>query len=130
MTTEIVDGERVDTHSSRAEERVISLATILEPLPYSFQITGLTVNEARELAFLLRAGALAAPMYIVEERTVGASLGEENIERGMIAVALGFGLVLRCSTDASAPRRSGSENGSRPRYSAAFSARQPVRFSV
>lgn len=52
------------------------------------------MNEARELAFLLRAGALAAPMYIVEERTVGASLGEENIESGMIAVALGFGLVL------------------------------------
>ena len=94
VTTEIVDGERVDTYSSRAEKRVISLATILEPLPYSFQITGLTVDEARELAFLLRAGALAAPMYIVEERTVGASLGEENIERGMVAVAIGFGLVL------------------------------------
>ena len=47
VTTEIVDGERVDTHSSRAEERVISLATILEPLPYSFQITGLTVNDSK-----------------------------------------------------------------------------------
>ncbi|MDE0422063.1 MAG: protein translocase subunit SecD [Gammaproteobacteria bacterium] len=94
VTTGIVDGERVDTHSSRAEKRVISLATIQEPLPYRFQITGLKVDEARELAFLLRAGALAAPMYIVEERTVGASLGEENIERGMTAVAIGFGLVL------------------------------------
>ena len=94
VTTEIVDGERVEKLSSRAEKRVISLATIRAALGYNFRITGLSVREAQELAFLLRAGALAAPMYIVEERTVGASLGEENIERGMIAVAVGFGLVL------------------------------------
>ena len=94
MKAEIVDGERVEVPSSRVEERVISLATIRAALGYSFRITGLSVREAQELAFLLRAGALAAPMYIVEERTVGASLGEENIERGMIAVAIGFGLVL------------------------------------
>ena len=79
---------------TRVEKRVVSLATIQAALGYSFRITGLTVREARELAFLLRAGAYAAPMYIVEERTVGASLGEENIERGVIAVAIGFGLVL------------------------------------
>ena len=94
VTTEIVNGERVETHSSRAEQTIISLATIRGALSYKFLITGLSVGEAQELAFLLRAGALAAPMYIVEERTVGASLGEENIERGMIAVAIGFGLVL------------------------------------
>ena len=94
VTTEIVDGERQDVPGTRVEERVVSLATIQAALGYNFRITGLTVREARELAFLLRAGAYAAPMYIVEERTVGASLGEENIERGMIAVAIGFGLVL------------------------------------
>ena len=89
-----VDGERVERHGSRAEKRVISVATIQAALGYSFRITGLGLKEAQELAFLLRAGALAAPMYIVEERTVGASLGEENIERGMLAVAVGFVLVL------------------------------------
>ena len=95
VTVEEVDGERIERHSSRADERIISLATIQSALPYSFRITGLAgVREAQELAFLLRAGALAAPMYIVEERTVGATLGEENIERGMLAVGAGLALVL------------------------------------
>ena len=94
VTVEEVDGERVERHGSRPEKRVISVATIQAALGYSFRITGLGLKEAQELAFLLRAGALAAPMYIVEERTVGASLGEENIERGMLAVAVGFVLVL------------------------------------
>ena len=94
VSVEEVDGERVEKHGSRAEKRVISLATIQAALGYNFRITGLTLREAQELAFLLRAGALAAPMYIVEERTVGASLGEENIERGMLAVGVGFVLVL------------------------------------
>ncbi len=94
VTVEEVDGERVERHGSRPEKRVISVATIQAALGYSFRITGLGLREAQELAFLLRAGALAAPMYIVEERTVGASLGEENIERGMLAVAVGFVLVL------------------------------------
>ena len=94
VTVEEVDGETVEKHGSRAEKRVISLATIQAALGYKFRITGLSLREAQELAFLLRAGALAAPMYIVEERTVGASLGEENIERGMLAVSVGFVLVL------------------------------------
>lgn len=94
VSVDEVDGERVERQSSRPEKRVISLATIRDALGYNFQISGLTVREAQELAFLLRAGALAAPMYIVEERTVGASLGEENIERGMLAVGAGFLLVL------------------------------------
>ena len=78
----------------RDERRLISVATIKAPLGYSFRITGLTMREAQDLALLLRAGALAAPMRIVEERTVGASLGEQNIERGMYSVAAGFLLVL------------------------------------
>ena len=94
VSVEEVDGERVERHGSRAEKRVISVATIQAALGYNFRITGLGLREAQELAFLLRAGALAAPMYIVEERTVGASLGEENIERGMAAVTVGFVLVL------------------------------------
>ena len=94
VSVEEVDGERVERHGSRAEKRVISVATIQAALGYNFRITGLGLREAQELAFLLRAGALAAPMYIVEERTVGASLGEENIQRGMAAVAVGFVLVL------------------------------------
>ena len=61
VTVEEVDGERVERHSSRADKRVISLATIQAALPHSFRITGLTARDAQELAFLLRAGALAAP---------------------------------------------------------------------
>ncbi len=75
-------------------ERVISLATIQSPLGNRFRITGLSQREASDLSLLLRAGALAAPMYIVEERTVGASLGEENIEAGFTSVAVGFALVM------------------------------------
>jgi preprotein translocase subunit SecD len=61
----------------------------------SFRITGLdSIPEAAELALLLRAGALAAPMYFVQERTIGPSLGQKNIDAGMMSVALGFGLVL------------------------------------
>ena len=78
----------------REDRRLISVATIQAALGYNFRITGLSAREAQELALLLRAGALAAPMRIVEERTVGASLGEENIERGMYAVGAGFLLVL------------------------------------
>jgi preprotein translocase subunit SecD len=59
----------------------------------NFQITGLDALEARDLALLLRAGALAAPIFKVEERTVGPSLGQENIDRGLLAFLVGFGLV-------------------------------------
>jgi preprotein translocase subunit SecD len=76
------------------EKRVINVATIQSALGFRFRITGLELREARDLALLLRAGALAAPMYIVEERTVGASLGEENITQGRNAVVIGFVLVL------------------------------------
>jgi preprotein translocase subunit SecD len=75
-------------------ERVISLATIQSTLGNRFRITGLSQREASDLSLLLRAGALAAPVYIVEERTVGASLGEANIEAGFLSVAVGFALVM------------------------------------
>jgi preprotein translocase subunit SecD len=76
------------------ERRVISLATVQAALGVQFRITGLQAGEARELSLLLRAGALAADMFIAEERTVGASLGKENIELGAISVAVGLSLVL------------------------------------
>ena len=94
VTVDIVDGERVERLGSRAERRVITVPVIQEALGFKFDITGVTLRQAQDLAFLLRAGALAAPMYIVEERTVGATLGEENIERGMLAVGAGLVLVL------------------------------------
>ena len=76
------------------EKRLINVATIQSALGFRFRITGLGLGEARDLALLLRAGALAAPMYIVEERTVGASLGEENIEKGRQSIVIGFLLVM------------------------------------
>jgi len=75
------------------EERVISVATIRGVFSSNFQITGLLAGEARELALLLRAGSLAAPLYIVEQRTVGPSLGQDNIDRGMRALAIGLLVV-------------------------------------
>lgn len=93
-----VDLERRDdevVRVSRTVEEVINIATIREQLSKRFQITGLaTTEEARNLALLLRAGALAAPLEIIEERTVGPSLGADNIEQGFKSVLLGFSLVL------------------------------------
>ena len=72
------------------EEEVISVATIRGVFSSNFQITGLMAGEARELALLLRAGSLAAPLYIVEQRTVGPSLGQDNIDRGVRALIIGM----------------------------------------
>jgi preprotein translocase subunit SecD len=71
-------------------EEVISVATIRGVFSSNFQITGLLAGEARELALLLRAGALAAPLYIVEQRTVGPSLGQDNVDRGFKALVVGL----------------------------------------
>jgi preprotein translocase subunit SecD len=91
--TVTVNGE--DVKKSSTEETVINIATIRDQLGKRFQITGLTnTEEARDLALLLRAGALAAPIEIIEERTVGPSLGKENIEQGFRSVVFGFILVL------------------------------------
>jgi preprotein translocase subunit SecD len=76
------------------EETVISVATIRGVFSSRFQITGLQPQEAQNLALLLRAGALAAPMDIVEERTVGPSMGADNIAQGFNAVVIGFALVV------------------------------------
>jgi preprotein translocase subunit SecD len=74
-------------------QEVINIATIQDVLSHRFQITGLDVMEARDLALLLRAGALKAPVEIVEERTVGPSLGADNIEQGFVSVQIGMLLV-------------------------------------
>ena len=76
-------------------EDVISVAVVREPFGKRFQTTGLgSIQEASQLSLLLRAGALAAPMEIVEERTVGPSLGADNVAKGRKAVLIGFTLVL------------------------------------
>ena len=89
------DGDTVIEQTTYIEKNIISLATIQAVLGTSFRITGVgTPAEASELALLLRAGALAAPMKFVEERTVGPSLGKENIELGMKSIVIGFSLVV------------------------------------
>ncbi|MDH3325356.1 MAG: protein translocase subunit SecD [Gammaproteobacteria bacterium] len=91
----IVDGKKVRV--KRKVEEVINVARIRERLGSRFQISGLdSTGEARDLALLLRAGALAAPIDIVEERTVGPSLGQDNIDKGFASVIIGFVLVLFC----------------------------------
>jgi len=88
-----VDGEMVKKR--RKIEEVINAATIQEQLGKRFHITGIgSTQDARNLALLLRAGALAAPIEIVEERTVGPSLGKDNIAQGFNSVKIGFILVL------------------------------------
>jgi preprotein translocase subunit SecD len=93
VDTKIVDGQKV-RHKERVE-KVINVATIQGVFSKRFQTTGLdSPQEARNLALLLRAGALAAPVDIVEERTVGPSLGQDNINKGMLSFIVGFVLVV------------------------------------
>ncbi len=88
-------GESVIEQTTYIEKNIISLATVQAVLGTRFRITGLSSQtEASELALLLRAGALAAPMKFVEERTVGPSLGKENVELGMKSIVIGFALVV------------------------------------
>jgi preprotein translocase subunit SecD len=92
---ETVERNGKEVRLTRTVEEVINIATIQEQLGRRFQITGLdSTREARNLALLLRAGALAAPMTIIEERTVGPSLGQQNIEQGFKSVVMGFILVV------------------------------------
>lgn len=82
-------------HKTVRDERIISVAVINSALGNSFQITGLSDGkEASNLALLLRAGALPAAIYPVEERTVGPTLGKENIKRGLISLEVGLSLIL------------------------------------
>jgi len=89
------DGKLIIEQTTYIEKNIISLATIQAVLGTSFRITGVgSPQEASELALFLRAGALAAPMKFVEERTVGPSLGKENIELGMKSIMMGLALVV------------------------------------
>jgi len=91
----IVDGVEVVERRNREIRNIINLASIRGAFGNSFRITGLdSAPEASELALLLRAGSLAAPIYFVEERTVGPSLGQANIDAGLLSVQIGFGVVL------------------------------------
>jgi preprotein translocase subunit SecD len=87
-----VDGRKVQRDIK--EEKVISVATIQGVFSNKFQITGLGTNEARELALLMRAGALAAPLFVAEERVVGPALGKENIRKGVNALLIGMALLV------------------------------------
>jgi preprotein translocase subunit SecD len=82
-----------ETRTVKTEE-IINTATIRGVFKNNFQITGLTPGEARDLALLLRAGALAAPVYKIDERTIGPSLGADNIARGYKAIIIGFVAVI------------------------------------
>ena len=85
------EGTEYIEQTSYIDKKIISLATVQAVLGTSFRITGVgTPQEASELALLLRAGALAAPMKFVEERTVGPSLGKENIKLGIRSMIIGF----------------------------------------
>ncbi len=91
--TKMVGGKKTTVY--KKTEQVINVATIQQQLGKRFQITGLnSPQQARNLALLLRAGSLAAPMNIVEERTVGPSLGKENIQQGFNSAVIGFLLVV------------------------------------
>lgn len=95
VLTQDADGNEVIEQSSYIEKEIISLATVQAVLGTAFRITGVgSPQEASELALLLRAGALAAPMKFVEERTVGPSLGKENIELGIKSIIIGLLLVI------------------------------------
>jgi preprotein translocase subunit SecD len=92
---ELIDGEQVAQYRDYEVKEIISLANIAGVFSSSFRVTGLdSPEEASELALLLRAGALAAPMKFVEERTVGPALGAENIAKGVNSVIIGFALVI------------------------------------
>ena len=92
-TTKIVNEKVI--HIPHKVERVISIATIQTALPPNFQVTGLTnTQEALNLSLLLRAGALPAPIYVVEQRTIGPQLGAENIHKGFISIVVGLILAI------------------------------------
>lgn len=90
--TYIRDGEQ--RQRTIKTEEIINCATIQGVFKSNFQISGLTPVEARDLALLLRAGALAAPVYKIDERTIGPTLGAENIEKGFKAITIGFLAVI------------------------------------
>jgi len=97
MSTVFIETKRVaETRNGKTEyrvtktEEIINTATIRGVFKDRFQTTGLNPLEARDLALLLRAGALAAPVYMIDERTIGPNLGQDNIDSGFLAVQIGF----------------------------------------
>ena len=90
---EVTRGGRTETRRVKSEE-IINTATIRGVFKNNFQITGLNPIEASDLAKLLRAGALAAPVYKVDDRTIGPTLGQDNIDRGFRAIQIGFLAVI------------------------------------
>lgn len=92
--TDPATGAQTEVRTPFTESVIINAATVQAVLGSQFRITGLdSPQEAAELALMLRAGALAAPMYFVEERVVGPSLGQENIDKGILSTEVGFILV-------------------------------------
>ena len=92
--TDPATGTMTEVRTPYSESVIINAATIQAVLGAQFRITGLdSPQEAAELALMLRAGALAAPMYFVEERVIGPSLGQENIDKGVLSTQIGFLLV-------------------------------------
>ena len=101
MSTVFIESRRetamrngVEEQRTIKTEEVINTATIRGVFKNRFQISGLTPAEAHDLALLLRAGALAAPVYTIDERTIGPSLGQDNIDRGFNAIKIGFLAVI------------------------------------
>ncbi len=95
VTERNAEGELVSRSEPYMEERVISAPNIQSALGRQFRITGLqSSQEANDIALLIRSGALAAPMYFLEEYAIGPSLGQENIDRGLMSVQIGLSLVL------------------------------------
>lgn len=89
------DGEADGQRHTRTERGIISLATIQSQLSDKFQITGLrSASEAQELSLLLRSGSLAAPIYFSEESTIGPSLGQQNIDRGVLSVGVALAMLI------------------------------------
>ncbi len=93
-TREAVTRNGVTEYRVTKTEEIINTATIQGVFKNKFQTTGLNPAEARSLALLLRAGALAAPVYIIDQRTIGPSLGQDNIDKGFLAVQIGFLAVI------------------------------------
>jgi len=90
------NGNEVTVQKRVDDKKIISLATVQSALGKQFRTTGLEASEAQELSLLLRAGALAAPMYFVEERVIGPSLGADNIKVGVTSVQIGLIAVVIC----------------------------------
>ncbi|MBT6042667.1 MAG: protein translocase subunit SecD [Gammaproteobacteria bacterium] len=94
LTERNAEGELVSRSEPYVEESVISAPVMQSALGRQIRITGLEGNEANDLALLIRSGALAAPMYFLEEYAIGPSMGQDNINRGLLSVQIGLSLVL------------------------------------